>query len=354
MGWILPETVLVAFVVAALAAAVSTPPIARAARRFGVLDRPAGHKRHDHATPLLGGLAIAVGVVVAGPLVAWPSSAPTPFGLALAAGTMLLLGAGWRDDVRPLGVAAKLAVQIVAATGLALTLDGSPLLRLSAAFVLVLLTNSFNLLDNADGSTASVGAVTGMASALWIGSQDPAALTAACLAGGCAGFLIFNRPPARIFMGDAGSLAIGFLLAGLATGHVSTGPSGTAPLVSVTVFVCLFFVPLLDTGLVSLSRLRRGKNPLTTPGRDHLAHRLRRLGLGAGASLAALVGLSLVGVGLGAATLAGHLRPLWVWGFFAVLGLPAFVYLESLLEPAPPSAVVSTESTTTPTTRSAG
>ena len=352
MGWVWPDLASIGFAASVVAAAVATPIAAATARRLDVLDRPAGHKKHGHATPLLGGWALAVGGVlgwlaalVADPAFAKP--APTPFGLALAAGTVLLLIVGCRDDIRPLGVVPKLAAQLVTAVGLVLCLDGGPVQRLGAAFVVVLLTNAFNLLDNADGSTATVAAIGGLGAAAWLGPGGQDALAALCLAGACLGFLLFNRPPARIFMGDAGSLPLGFLLSGLAVGealqrldsHDDRGPVAVAV---ATVFVCLFLVPLLDTGLVIVSRLRRGKNPLTTPGRDHLAHRLRRLGLGAGTGLAVLAGLAGGGLGLAAAVQTARLDPLWIWAGLAVAAAPAFIYLETLVEPSPLSAVRST------------
>ncbi|HEX5690155.1 MAG TPA: MraY family glycosyltransferase, partial [Roseiflexaceae bacterium] len=140
------------------------------------------------------------------------------------------------------------------------------------------ITNAFNLLDNMDGlsgGTATVAAAFFLLLAA-LGGQFLVGALAAALIGACIGFLRYNLNPATIFMGDTGSLFLGFLLAAL--GIKLRFPSNV-PWITWLVPVCVLALPIVDTSLVFVSRLRRGLNPLTTPGKDHLSHRLVALGL---------------------------------------------------------------------------
>jgi UDP-GlcNAc:undecaprenyl-phosphate GlcNAc-1-phosphate transferase len=134
-----------------------------------------------------------------------------------------------------------------------------------------------NLLDNMDGLAGGVGATAAIFFLLLAAMNDQflvGALSAA-LVGACLGFLVYNFNPARIFMGDAGALFLGFILA--AVGIKLRFPEGLE-IVTWMVPVLILGLPLFDTGLVIVSRLRRGFNPLTTPGKDHVAHRLVAMG----------------------------------------------------------------------------
>jgi UDP-GlcNAc:undecaprenyl-phosphate GlcNAc-1-phosphate transferase len=140
------------------------------------------------------------------------------------------------------------------------------------------ITNALNLLDNMDGLS---GGTTTVAAAFFlllaaISGQFLVGALAAALIGACVGFLRYNLNPATIFMGDTGSLFLGFLLAAL--GVKLRFPSNV-PWITWLVPICVLAVPIFDTTLVFVSRLRRGVNPLTTPGKDHLSHRLVALGL---------------------------------------------------------------------------
>ena len=138
------------------------------------------------------------------------------------------------------------------------------------------ITNAMNLLDNMDGLSGGIAMIAAVFFTLLaaMSRQYLVGALAAALAGACAGFLIYNWNPAHIFMGDTGSLFLGFLLSAVAI--KMRFPSNS---VTVTWMIPLLVlaVPLFDTTLVFVSRLRRGKNPLTTPGKDHLSHRLARL-----------------------------------------------------------------------------
>jgi len=162
---------------------------------------------------------------------------------------------------------------------------------------MIALVNAWNFLDNMDGLSSGLTAVTAAALA-WIGATNGAPMAAAlgaALAGAAVGFLAFNAPPARIYLGDAGSLFSGFLVSAIALDIAPTTVQGTAPLVALLVLA----VPTLDIVVVSLARHRRGI-PLTTGGRTHLSHRLVALGLERGHAVAVLVTVQLAAAGVGA------------------------------------------------------
>ena len=272
-----------AFAGAAVVSLVLTPVAIAAAVRFGVLDRPGAHKSHRTPTPYLGGVAIvlAVAVTIA------TAAAIRPDGDAFATLAGLLgIGVGMAliglvDDLRGLPVAVRFGAQLAGAVGLwalgiRAEVSGSLALNLVVTVVWVVgITNALNLLDNMDAlsaSTATVGAGWFAILALLEGQVLAGALAAA-LAGGAAGFLRDNRPPARIYMGDAGSLFLGLMLAalGLLIEFDSLLAGAAVPILVLT-------VPVLDTTLVVAARLRHGISPFQG-GRDHTSHRLVRVGL---------------------------------------------------------------------------
>jgi UDP-GlcNAc:undecaprenyl-phosphate GlcNAc-1-phosphate transferase len=286
-----PLTGLVGAILSAVALAVIlTEACRRVALRYGVTDVPGPHKLHARPTPYLGGVALVAATLVPAVAVAAAAGASDSMILLAIAG-LLVATIGLADDVKPLGMGSRLGVEAIAA--MLVVLGGARLeitmhLWVDAALTvawIVLLTNSFNLLDNMDAAAASMAgataAVLGVA-ALFVGGLGGVALLLLCLAGSCAGFLWHNRPPARIFMGDAGSLFIGFMIA-LAT--LAFAPSGPVPVL--TVLVLIGFGALVDTALVVISRQRAGR-PWNRGGTDHVAHRLRRLGLSTAQAVGAL------------------------------------------------------------------
>jgi UDP-GlcNAc:undecaprenyl-phosphate GlcNAc-1-phosphate transferase len=140
----------------------------------------------------------------------------------------------------------------------------------------VFITNAMNLLDNMDGLSAGVAAIAAIFFLLFaaITKQYLVGVLAAALVGACVGFLFYNLNPASIFMGDTGSLFLGFTLAAVA---IKLRFPDNSAFVTWMVPVMVLIVPIFDTSLVIISRLRRHLNPLTTPGKDHLSHRLARL-----------------------------------------------------------------------------
>jgi UDP-GlcNAc:undecaprenyl-phosphate GlcNAc-1-phosphate transferase len=186
-----------------------------------------------------------------------------------------------RWGLRPL---IKLVGQILAAlllsiSGVMVGVFHQPILNLMATVLwVVFITNAINLLDNMDGLAGGVSAIAAAHFALmcsFSGQYLVGALAIAVL-GACLGFLFYNLNPANIFMGDSGSLFLGFTLA--ATGIKLSFPENVT-FVTWMVPVLVMGVPIFDTTLVTLSRLRRGLNPLTTPGRDHVSHRLVSAGM---------------------------------------------------------------------------
>lgn len=285
--WLLP---LVAVVIAAASAFAVTPLSGRLAHRFGVLDHPDldpfGKKRHERVTPYLGGVAIFCGVIAGSALllVALGTEVDAVFaGFPLAIGVALLLGLiGLADDMRNMPLSLRLAAQFGASlaawfSGFRVGIAENDTMNLILTIVWIVgITNAFNLLDNMDGLTAGTAGIAAVSFALMgvTGNMPALAIVAASLAGAAFGFLAHNRHPAKIFMGDAGSLFLGLLLAliGMRLRFEN--------LVEVTflVPVVVLGLPIFDTSLVVLSRLRH-KRGVFQGGRDHVSHRLVQIGL---------------------------------------------------------------------------
>jgi UDP-GlcNAc:undecaprenyl-phosphate/decaprenyl-phosphate GlcNAc-1-phosphate transferase len=275
---------LAAFAVAAVVSLVLTPIAIRAALRLGVLDRPGEHKSHRTPTPYLGGVAIVLAVTLSIVLAALLRPASSALGqlFALLAIAVAMSLTGLLDDLRGLPVTVRFGVQLLAAVGLwgigiRAELTGEVWIDLPLTIVWTVgITNAMNLLDNMDGLSASTATIA----ALWFGAialvngQFLVSALAFALAGGAAGFLRDNRPPARIYMGDAGSLFLGIMLAAL--GMLLSLESGM--LQTATIPVLVLTVPVLDTALVTVARIRHGISPFQG-GRDHTSHRLVRVGL---------------------------------------------------------------------------
>jgi len=265
------------------------------ARRAGLITQPREDRWHRQPIPLLGGVAIVAGVVAGA---AWVGGLRARFGALLL--VALAMGAvGLFDDIRPLRPPVKLVAQIVLAGILIqlefmLRLTAYPMLNvLLTLFWVVGITNAFNLLDNMDGLAAGIAAIAAgfrLAFFLLDGDLAGAGVTAAFI-GALAGFLIRNFPPATIFMGDAGSLFIGFFLGGLCM--VGGYPYSRGVAAVLVVPVLLMLIPIFDTTLVTVTRLVTGQR-VSQGGRDHTSHRLVALGITERQALALLWGVSVV------------------------------------------------------------
>jgi UDP-GlcNAc:undecaprenyl-phosphate GlcNAc-1-phosphate transferase len=271
------------FVVALVFSVLGTPLARRLALASGVVDAPNARKVHKEPTPLLAAAAIYGAFICALVLFGGRPEVRQLIGIVL--GATLMSAVGVIDDVRGLRPALKLLAQVVAAgilplTGLAVKLFPIEALNVVITIVwMVGITNALNLLDNMDGLSGGIAAIAAAHFLLLTAMNRPpqvlvGALSAALL-GACIGFVRYNFNTAQIFMGDTGSLFIGFVLAALG---LKLRFLGNTYVVTWMVPVVVLLVPNFDTTQVTVSRLRRGLNPLTTPGKDHVSHRLVALG----------------------------------------------------------------------------
>ena len=304
----MPYSLRLALGAAALALALT--PLARAlALRVGALDHPGPRRIHAAPTPRFGGLAIAAAVL----LVAWlarvlPGPAreldPRPL-LGLTCAALPILALGVLDDVRGVGPWGKLAVQAFAAIVLTRFGYGVPLLTnpfgpavvtgawsmpLTVLWVIVL-TNAINLIDGLDGLASGLVAIA--CAALWVTARGHGdfyvMFVGSLLLGACVGFLWWNRPPARVFMGDTGSQFLGLTLSALS---LLENRKGTAALTLLLPLVALG-LPIADGTLAFVRRLVRGRHVFRGDA-GHIHHRLLDAGLSPRGTLAALWALSAV------------------------------------------------------------
>lgn len=268
------------FFIALALTLVSLPWARRAALALGFVDIPDQRKGHRTPMPLLGGMAILFGAILGVLIFYRGDPEPTVLGVLLA--TTVVALTGLVDDYRPLPVWAKLGGQIAGFLilvyfGIRVKLPIPEPFNYAITLLWLLgITNAINFLDNMDGLSAGISAVTSsfiLLLALVNGQFLVGALSAAVL-GACLGFLRDNFPPAKIFMGDVGSLFLGFLLAVMG---IQLRFPANSNFVTWMVPVFLFGLPIFDMTLVVISRLRRGLSPATA-GRDHTSHRLVRLG----------------------------------------------------------------------------
>jgi len=282
---------LLAFVIALAASLALTVPVRALAIRVGMVDLPGPRKVHLKPIPLLGGLAIYGGVMIA-ILVAFDGAARAQSigivtGATLVAAVGFLDDSGWLHHQIKLFAAMPLAAVILLATGIraqvfSVLIGGATGYWLDAALTIVWvvgITASFSILDHMDGLCAGVAAMASVFFAMlaYLNGQTLVTTLAAAVLGAAAGFLRYNFKPAKIFMGDGGAMLLGFLMATLALKlrleHATNLAGWLAP-------VLILSATIFDTTLVTISRSRRGLLPFATPGKDHSAHRLANLGLG--------------------------------------------------------------------------
>ncbi|TET43908.1 undecaprenyl/decaprenyl-phosphate alpha-N-acetylglucosaminyl 1-phosphate transferase [candidate division TA06 bacterium] len=274
---------LLSFLVSAGLALMFTPIMRVLARKSGVVDVPDGLKRHKKPTPYLGGVAIYLAFMLGLVCVMVIRRSVESKLLGLIVGGTIVCGLGVLDDYRRLSVWTKLFGQLVAAV--VLVISG---LRLEIVYLsfplnvalsilwIVGITNALNLIDIMDGLAASVAFV---ASATFFFIAVPTgdlltAVVSAALAGACIGFVGYNWHPASIFMGDAGSLFLGFMLAGVS---ISTSYTATNNIALLSPLLILA-IPIYDTFYVSILRMAKRKSPFRGS-RDHFALRLKAIGL---------------------------------------------------------------------------
>jgi len=304
---------LAAVAVTVLAGAITflaVPVAARMAHRFGMVDLPGRHKAHARPMPLLGGCAIFAGILLpsllalslsaiwaAGRAPSWlpkdlavhlpgaASKAPQAVGILACA--LLLHVVGVIDDRKHLGPWLKLVAQFVVCSAAVvlfgvrvLTAAGPAVSIIATILWLVTITNAFNFLDNMDGLSAGVAVICAAALLGAAGSIGQLFVSGwlCVLLGALLGFLPYNFPPAKVFMGDAGSLVIGFLLGVVSCLTTYARPGQTYYLYGVFVPLVLMAVPLYDMVSVITLRLRDRRSPMVGD-RRHFSHRLVRRGM---------------------------------------------------------------------------
>jgi UDP-GlcNAc:undecaprenyl-phosphate GlcNAc-1-phosphate transferase len=268
-----------------------TPLIRQFAISREILDHPnSAHKSHLNPIPYLGGVAIILGIVLVTYLAILFSNLSLSNVLLATSLIMPALAMGliglW-DDIRSLHPFPRFIGQTISGVVVAILLiltnnfgnpTGSMIIDLFiTSFWIVGICNSINFFDNLDGGAAGTTAVSALAitylainnNQTFIGSLS------IVVAGACLGFLIWNRPPARIYMGDAGALFLGVLIATLT---IRLKPSTETSIASFATPVLILAVPILDTSVAVISRLKRKVSPFQG-GKDHLSHRLIKMGI---------------------------------------------------------------------------
>ncbi len=268
----------VALLLAALAAAAVTPFAARLATSQGLVSPARVDRWGSRPTPMFGGIAIVLAILVPAAVL---SPEKVPFAI-LAVGILASLALGLVDDIRGLRPTSKLVGQVVIGAGLALAgvrvqaIEIVPLAFLATLAWVVVIMNAVNLMDNMDGLAAGVVGIGALVLVFMSPEGGWAAVLAAATTGACLGFLVHNFAPARVYMGDAGSMALGFTLAALTL--VLTNQAASNVGLAVLAPLLVLGLPIFDTALVTVVRRIEGR-PVSQGGRDHTSHRLAALGL---------------------------------------------------------------------------
>lgn len=309
-----------------------TPLTRTIARRIGLLDQPGARKIHSVPTPLLGGLAIYGAFVIA--LLLFPN---WPYHIlelgAILTGATWLACVGLVDDRRALSPWAKFAAQflaagVVIASGIHIEIIRIPIFdSLLTLIWIVGIINAINFLDNMDGLAAGISAIAA-AFFFWLAfsqGQELVSALSAAICGSAIGFLIYNINPASTFMGDMGSLVLGFVLAVIGIKLHFYADSLT---VTWMIPVLVLGLPLFDTGLVMATRLREHRS-LVRGSTDHTSHRLVSMGLSQRGAMLSLYGVSFL-LGLAALAISGTSTPIAaiIGSGAGLIGFGAFVVLE--------------------------
>jgi len=296
------DGLLVPLLIAGTLSLACTPLVIRLARRVGAIDLPDQRKMHSSPMPRLGGLAVYLAFV----FVILVTQQLTGEVLGLLVGSTLIVALGILDDTRGVTPKVKLLGQIVVALSvipfglqvefvtnpvhsgvIALGWWGIPL----TVFWLVAVTNAVNLIDGLDGLAAGIAAIAALTMSIisWTQGQTAAMVISLILLASVLGFLPYNFHPARIFLGDTGSMFLGFTLA--ATAIIGLTKSATA--VSVLIPIVILGIPLFDTAFAVFRRYRN-RQPIFYPDKQHLHHRLLEAGLSHRWAVLTVYGVNLV------------------------------------------------------------
>ena len=322
-----------ALLIAAVITFALTPVAMRAAGRLGVVDRPGGRRIHDRPIPLLGGVAILAGIVVA----VLPNLDVDRRYASILIGAGLICLLGVIDDRFGIPPLPKLLGQIACAaipvaTGMTIDSITIPLIEPSTVsfgvlaypltiIFIVAVANVVNLADGMDGLAAGVCGISALTFAILALSlgRISAGVMAAAVAGACLGFLPWNFNPAKVFMGDSGALVLGFLLACVSI----QGVMKTAAALALVFPLVVLLVPILDTSFVILKRLKSGQS-IASADKNHFHHRLLRVGYTQRQAVGLLYAWSAV---LAAFALAIRLFPYrtdGTWNLWPTIGLTLF------------------------------
>lgn len=334
--------ILITIGVAFIISFAATPIVKTFAKKVGAMDVPGEERRvHDHPIPRLGGLAIFLGFILS--VLLFANINRQLQGILL--GCVIIVATGAIDDIVSLNAWVKLLLQILAAVvavlhGVEITVLANPALWSKTEFLLlgslsipitiiwiVGITNSVNLIDGLDGlavGVSTISSLTMLVIALVIpNTSSTIAIVLAALVGACVGFMPYNFNPAKIFMGDTGSLLLGYVLATMSI----LGLFKSYALVSFAVPLLAIAVPLFDTVFAFTRRILKGQSPMHAD-RGHFHHRLIDMGLSQKQAVAVLYSISgILGLAAVLITTSGEIKALIViLGFCFCAFLWAFVY----------------------------
>lgn len=316
-----------------------TPLVRKLAIRLGQVVEPREDRWHTKTTAVMGGVAIAASFYLAAltELFVLPAAGILTKYLPLLICSLFVFSLGLVDDIYHLAPQTKLVGQIIAASFLVFFgfkinwFESYTFNTFFSVFWIVGITNAFNLLDNMDGLSAGIAFISllflAVITIINLGGEtgNGHLLLIALFMGALLGFLLYNFHPASIFMGDCGSLFIGFLLAGLTTHERVFHSTHFLPIIMVPVLI--LFIPILDTGFVSVMRTLFGRS-IARGGRDHSSHRLVAIGLPERQAVLTLYGFSLFG---GLVALVGALYQtryfISLLGVFLLVSLFFWIYL---------------------------
>jgi len=276
------------------------PVIISYSKRRNLLDSPDRRKIHKGEIPSLGGIAIFIGFIAS--VFAWISFEGIVYYKYVLVALSIIFAMGIRDDILPIRPKVKLAVQLIAATmvillakshiqlsslyGLFGIVELNPVLSFALSlFTIIVVTNSFNLIDGLDGLAGTIAVISLIFFGVWFTliKEFYTPVLIFSMLGAVLAFLSFNWEPAKIFMGDTGALVLGFLFSILAIHFIEVNYH--LPLdhsyrfnASITTAVCVIIIPLCDTLRIFIVRLSKGKSPFE-PDKSHIHHALMRLGL---------------------------------------------------------------------------
>jgi UDP-GlcNAc:undecaprenyl-phosphate/decaprenyl-phosphate GlcNAc-1-phosphate transferase len=289
--------VYVAFPTALVISLIAIRWVKNFSHRLGLVAAPRGDRWHTQPTSKVGGIGIFIAFGVTSlVLVTFTTQGTFNWPLFSGIGIMFLLGV--IDDIKRLSPPAKLVGELIAAAIVVFfgrNIDFFQLEIINILFTffwLIGITNAINLLDNMDGLAGGVSIIAAgvLSFFFWQSQTTDLLIIALALGGGVLGFLFYNFPPASIFMGDSGSLFIGFTLAALAIARV---PQASDVIAVLGVPTLIFLLPILDTSLVTVTRILRGQSP-AHGGRDHTSHRLIAFGLSERQAVMILYGVAIL------------------------------------------------------------